>query len=353
MRSHESEMASAGLGQSRALADNDPWSSPVRVGRYMVYGEIASGGMASVHLGCLADATEPHFFAIKRLHPHLAREDGFVRMLLDEARITTLLRHPNVVRTVEVIQHDKDVLLVMEHAYGVPLSILMTRAANLGERMPEPIVTTVMTDVLLGLHFAHELADERGQALHVVHRDVSPQNVIVGVDGITRVLDFGIAKAMGRLQTTAQGQRKGKLGYMAPEQLSGSPIDRRCDIYLAGIVAWELLAGRRLFWDESREKTIRMLISHQVAPPSTVSGSARRFDHVVLRAVHREPHKRFGTALDAAQALRACVPSASAAVIAEWVHRIAGDMLDTRAKMLEQMRQDAAFPQTEVDADRF
>src|SRR5688572_18113877 len=183
-----------------------------------MFDEIAAGGMATVHLGrLLGSAGFARTVAIKRLHPALAKDEDFVTMLLDEARLASRIRHPHVVPTLDVIAENDEVLLVMEYVQGESLSRLM-RAVRPAP-VPLPIAIAVGIQMLHGLHAAHEAKTEQGQNLHLVHRDVSPQNVLVGIDGIARVLDFGVAKAAHRAQTTREGQIKGKLSYMAPEQL--------------------------------------------------------------------------------------------------------------------------------------
>src|SRR3954467_5396427 len=217
---------------------------PTLIDRYELHGEIASGGMARVHLGRLVG---PGGFgrtvAIKRLHPHLAKEPEFVDMLTDEARVAGRLGHPNLVPTLDIVAAEGELFLVMEYVPGLTLSVIAKRIGAQNERVPLPIALSIMTGVLHGLHAVHEAKDERGLPLEVVHRDVSPQNILVGSDGVARVLDFGVAKAAGRAHGTQDGRIKGKFGYMPPEQLHGEVLDRRADVYAAGVVLWEALVG--------------------------------------------------------------------------------------------------------------
>src|SRR5689334_13290462 len=185
-------------------------SLPIRIDRYELYDVIAAGGMATVHVGRLVGpAGFGRTVAIKRLHPHLARETDFVAMLTDEARVTGRIGHPNIVPTLDVVASGGEFFLVMEYVPGLTLAALMANAALDGERVPVPIACAVMAGVLRGLDAAHEARDENGRPLEVVHRDVSPQNILVGADGVARLLDFGDAKAVGRLHTTPEGQPKG------------------------------------------------------------------------------------------------------------------------------------------------
>jgi len=219
-----------------------------QIGRYVLHEEVASGGMASVHLGrVLGDAGFARTVAIKRLHPHVSATPGAVERFMDEANVTSRLRHRSIVSTLDVVRDEGELYLVMEYVHGAALSLLADRAREGSAPIPLPIVSAIVADVLSGLHSAHEAIDESGTPLAIVHRDVSPHNVLVGTDGTSRVLDFGIAKASVRVQTTQQDQLKGKLRYMAPEQVLDAELDARTDQFAAGIVLWELLTGRRLF----------------------------------------------------------------------------------------------------------
>ncbi|MBW2523690.1 MAG: serine/threonine protein kinase, partial [Deltaproteobacteria bacterium] len=221
---------------------------PQLVGRYAIFDEIASGGMASVHIGRLiGPAGFSRTVAIKRMHPHIAKEPEFVAMFVDEARMAARISHPNVVPTLDVVQSGKELLLVMEYVQGASLAHLLRHGRRLGLVNEPRLIVPILVGVLRGLHAAHEAKSAMGEPMHLVHRDVSPHNIMVGVDGVPRVFDFGVAKARGRLRTTQDGKVKGKLAYMAPEQLAGEAVDRRSDIYAAGVVLWEGLAGRRLF----------------------------------------------------------------------------------------------------------
>ena len=181
-------------------------SGPTRIDRYELYDEIASGGMATVHLGRLVGpAGFGRTVAIKRLHPHLAKEQEFVTMLTDEARVAGRIGHPNIVPTLDIVSANRELFLVMEYVPGLTLSALIKQANAFGDKVPLPVVASIMVGVLHGLHAVHEARDEHGHSLEVVHRDVSPQNILVGTDGVARVLDFGIAKAAGRLHTTRDG----------------------------------------------------------------------------------------------------------------------------------------------------
>ena len=197
------------------------------VGRYALYAEIAAGGMATVHFGrLLGPVGFSRTVAIKRLHPQFAKDPEFVSMFLDEARLAARIRHPNVVPTLDVVATDGELFLVMDYVPGESIARLSRVLRERQETLPIRILSATIAGVLHGLHATHEAKDERGHPLGIVHRDVSPQNVLVGTDGVPRVLDFGVAKAAGRVQTTREGQIKGKLSYMPPEQL-GAAVSRQ------------------------------------------------------------------------------------------------------------------------------
>ncbi|WP_437971354.1 serine/threonine-protein kinase [Sorangium sp. So ce260] len=303
--------------------------------RYTLHGVIASGGMASVHFGRLVGA---HGFArtvaIKRLHPQFARDPEFSSMLLDEARLAVRIRHPNVVTTLDSVQADGELFVVMEYIAGESLSSLMREAGRQGVQVPQPIGSAIIAGALAGLHAAHEATDEDGAALQIVHRDVSPQNILVGEDGISRVLDFGIARAAVRSQVSRAGQLKGKLCYMAPEQLRGAPLTRRADIYAASVVLWEVLTGRRLFTGECDAEIFGRVLEGVVQPPSVYGDVPKALDEVVLRGLDKDPERRFATALEMAAALEEALPPASPRAVGAWVEATAGTLLEARAKSL-------------------
>jgi serine/threonine protein kinase len=309
---------------------------PRTVGRYIVYGEIASGGMATVHFGRLTGvAGFARSVAIKRLHPQYARDPDFVKMFLDEARLAARIAHPNVVSTLDVVSVEEELLLVMDYVRGVSLAQLLRIARVRGERIPPLITTGIMAGVLHGLHAAHEAKSETGERLDIVHRDVSPQNVLIGTDGVARVLDFGVAKAAGRLQTTRDGQLKGKLSYMAPEQIHGSAVTRRTDVYSASVVLWEALTGERLFKGDNEGNILARIISGEVPPPSAiVPGLPAALDRVVLRGLERDAALRYATAREMAQDIDASFGLASSAEIGDWVEHVAAQDLEKRARRI-------------------
>jgi len=313
-------------------------TAPQVVGRYSLHGKLASGGMAAVYLGRLVGPIGfSRTVAIKRMHPHLTEDPEFVSMFLDEARLAARVRHPNVVATLDIVAEAGELFLVMDYVQGETLARLLGTTSKRGKRVPVPVVAAVLSAILLGLHAAHEAKDEQGQPLGIVHRDVSPQNVIVGVDGVARVLDFGVAKAVGRLQSTREGQLKGKLAYMAPEQIRGREATRRTDVYAASVVLWEALAGRRLFRDDNEGALLHRILEDPVQGPGTLAtGVPEALDAIVLRGLAREPDDRFATAREMAAAIEAAVPLASASVVGAWVEEMApGAIAEQAARVLE------------------
>jgi serine/threonine-protein kinase len=225
--------------------------------------------MATVHLArLLGPVGFARTVAIKRLHPHLAKDPDFVAMFLEEARLAARVRHPNVVATLDVVSDDGELFLVMEYVAGESLSRLVRKVREKGERIPPRYLVGIMSGALEGLHAAHEAKSEKNQPLGLVHRDVSPQNVHVGIDGVPRVLDFGIAKATNRVQETRTDQIKGKVAYMSPEQLAKGNIDRRADVYSASVVLWEALTGQRLFKADDVPSLVYAIINEEVRKTS-------------------------------------------------------------------------------------
>lgn len=263
--------------------------------------------MATVYLGRLVGfGGFQRFVAIKRLHPHLAREAEFIDMFLDEARLAARIHHPNVVPIIEVGTSDRGYYLVMEYIEGDTAARLFARSAQEKKRVSPGVGIRIVLDALAGLHAAHELRADDNSALEIVHRDVSPQNILVGVDGIARLTDFGVAKAASRLSTTKSGQLKGKLAYMAPEQARGVKLDRRADLFAMGIVLWETLAFKRLFKGEGEADTLNRVLYEPIPSLCAVAPQVpAELGEVVMKALEREPDARYATAQAFAEALEA------------------------------------------------
>ena len=318
---------------------------PLRVvGRYALYNEIAAGGMATVHIGrLLGPVGFARTVAVKRLHPQFAKDPEFVSMFLDEARLAARVQHPNVVATIDVVATDGELFLIMDYVRGESLSRLLRTLRKRDEHVPPRVAAAIMCGFLHGLHAAHEAKNERGEPLGLVHRDVSPQNVLVGSDGIARVLDFGIAKAQGRIQVTRDGQIKGKLAYMPPEQLSGRELTRAVDIYASAVVMWETLTGERLFKGDTEGETLAKILRDPVLAPSTVNpGVPTAFDRPIMRALSREAKERHATARELALELERCIGIASPTEVGEWVDSAVGGVLSAREDQIVAIESNSA-----------
>jgi serine/threonine protein kinase len=307
--------------------------SPTVIGRYAIFDRIAAGGMASVHVGrLLGEAGFSRTVAIKRLHPQLALDPDFVAMFLDEARICARIRHPNVVPTLDVFAKDGELFLVMEYVEGQSVAQMMTVSRAKEQPPPVSIVASIVSGMLHGLHAAHDAKSDAGEPLGIVHRDVSPQNVLVATDGIARVLDFGVAKALGRLHTTRDGAVKGKVAYMAPEQIEGGEVTRSTDVFAAAAVLWEALTTRRLFHAENEARRMHMILHEPVRPPSEIRPDITpELDAVVMRGLQRTSSDRYASALEMAEALERAVPLATPRSVGVWVRSLSGEELTGRA----------------------
>ncbi len=308
---------------------------PLALGRYELADRVAAGGMASIYLARQAGAVGfSRLVAVKRLHEHYANDPEFIGMFMDEARLAARVRHPNVVETLDVVHEGSETFIVLEYVDGESLAELLRSMRDAGRRVPPPIAAAIVSAICRGLHAAHEARGPDGAPLGIVHRDVSPQNVIVGADGIPRVTDFGIALARGRLTATRAGEVKGKPAYMAPEQISRDEVTRASDIYAAGVILWELCAGRRAY-DTSNEGALiaRVMTGAipslvEVAPWVTPQMAA-----VVSRALQRDPRARFSDASEMAKAIEAAEPPAGAHDIAAFVESIAHAALAARRQI--------------------
>ena len=313
-------------------------SRPPAGGRYAVHDEIACGGMATVHLGrVLGEFGFTNTVAIKRLHPQLAKDPQFVAQFIDEARLASRVRHPNVVPVLDVFADDGELGLAMEYVEGESLALLQGAAQRKHDRVPLPIAVAIVSSILNGLHAAHEARDENGESLGLVHRDVSPQNVIVGSDGVVRLIDFGIAKALGRCNVSRDGQLKGKIAYMAPEQIRRGAVNRRTDVYGASVLLWELIAGEQLFDGEGEGMILGRVLDDEVLPPcslrSDLSGlgdTPAKLDSITLKGLERQQDRRFESALAMERELEGLLRPAGPHEIGAWVESLAKDKLEER-----------------------
>jgi serine/threonine-protein kinase len=268
-------------------------------GRYQLLRKIASGGMGQVLLAKKGSDDFEKLVVIKRILPHLVEDEEFFTMFKDEARITMRLDHPNIARINEFGVENGVHFIEMEYVAGEDLRRIEKRAAAANRGIPIGVVLRIIADAASGLDFAHKARDAKGQPLNLVHRDVSPQNVLVGFDGSVKLIDFGVAKAAGRAQHTATGILKGKFPYMSPEQAQGEELDARSDVFALGVVLWEQLTGRRLFKGENDLATQRLVRACEVPPPSQVEPSVPPgLDPICLKALAKRREDRFADAAE-------------------------------------------------------
>ncbi|MBN2193525.1 MAG: serine/threonine protein kinase [Polyangiaceae bacterium] len=270
------------------------------IGRYEVAGHLATGGMAEILLGrVVGPAGFERAVVLKRILPHLARERAFVEMFLDEARVAARIRHPNVVQVHELLHEEDELCIVMEYLEGESLSSVMRRLQARGRRLEPALCAHVIAQAAAGLHAAHELCDADGNELMLVHRDVSPQNIFVGYDGSTKVLDFGIAVMRDRSQKTQTGQLRGKYEYMSPEQCASRPLDRRSDLFSLGVVLYELSTGTHLFRRRHELLVLRAIVEEPVPPPrDIIERYPEVLERVVLNALEKGRSERYQTAAE-------------------------------------------------------
>jgi serine/threonine protein kinase len=320
---------------------------PACIGRYTLLSRLGSGGSAEVYLAELTgQGGFRRLVAIKRVHNYLRSEQEFVNMFLDEARIAGSMRHPNVIGIHEVQADLNDCYLVMDYVDGMTLGDMSAAAEARNAMLPFSASIAIMLDVLAGLQCAHDLANEQGEPMHVVHRDVSPANVIVGLDGTARVGDFGIARATSRLTRTQPGIVKGRFLYMAPEQGMDDILDRRADVYSAGAVLWELLAGSRLGTRETLSPTALLRPTPDVrernpeVPPMLAA--------VCATALEVSPGRRWSSAAEFAHhlenAARAEIPIASRPELAQLVANLRGTLDESGARRRAAPRPKLAGP---------
>jgi eukaryotic-like serine/threonine-protein kinase len=321
---------------SAAPTDKSP---EVRVGRYAIFDEIASGGMATVHLArVVGSAGFSRVVAAKRMHRHFLQEPEFKRMFLVEAQLAARILHPNVVPILDVLSHDDELIIVMEYVHGESLHALLRTTSHAKRSIPLPVGCAIGVAVLQGLHAAHEARNEQGAPLGIVHRDVSPQNVLVGADGVARVLDFGIAKAVHAQNQTNPGSLKGKFSYMAPEVINGSPITRQADVFSAGIVVWEVLTGKMLFKEATEHERLLRIMSGRYPSVREVNPAVTpALAWAVEKALQLDAKARYATALEFAIDIERATALASQRVVGEWVRQLAADALDERAGLIHEI----------------
>lgn len=295
-------------------------SPPVHdiIGKYRLIGMMNTGGMAELFLALQAGLEGfTKVVALKQVLPHLATSQAFIDMFLDEARLAARLDHANIVRIYDFGEANGRYYLAMEYLPGEDVARVGSQARKTGQRIPVDIAAAIISGAAAGLHFAHELTGEDGSPLGLVHRDATPSNIIMTYYGAVKMVDFGVAKTEANVHQTQAGQVKGKMSYLAPEQVVGESIDRRADVFCLGIVLWELLTGRKLFSRENAVAAVHAVINEEPAPPSQLRPDVPpELDAIVLKALAKKREERFQTAgeledaLDSYFALRSGRPTA-------------------------------------------
>lgn len=306
------------------------------VGKYRVLTELGRGGMANVYLAVAQGAAAVNkLVVLKALLPDMAAEPESLAMFLDEARLAVRLNHDNVVQTFEVGIEGNRHVIVMEYLEGQSLAAVLRRSQREGRPLPLNLHLRVMICLLEGLHYTHELQGFDGQPLHLVHRDVSPQNLLITYDGRAKILDFGIAKATTSTTHTDTGVLKGKIAYMCPEQLAGEPVDRRADVYSVGCMLWAAATGQRLWKDISDAQILRRSLDGLTPRPSSVTPLCDpELERIVMRALAHRPAERYQTALELQEDLEAfCARIGAHDRPRELASFVSNLFADTRASM--------------------
>jgi eukaryotic-like serine/threonine-protein kinase len=314
------------------------------LGRYKLLALLATGGMAEIYV---ARQVGIHGFerlvVVKKILPNLARDKRFLDMFFDEARIAAQLNHPNIVQIYDLGQEGDSYFIAMEYLEGESLGYLVTQSRKTGIHLPADLAAGIIVQVCDGLDYAHKLCDDTGKPLHIVHRDVSPQNIIVLFSGGVKIVDFGIAKATSQMHLTQVGTLKGKVSYMSPEQCMGQPVNAASDVFSLGIVFWEILARRRLFKQENEVTTLQSIVYDEVPAVSSIRPEVPKgLSDIIDCALQKNPANRYKNASEMATAIRGYLRQTGAAAgvqeIASFVDRVFADRARTKRRLLEEIR---------------
>jgi eukaryotic-like serine/threonine-protein kinase len=321
-----------------------------RFGRYELLYRFASGGMADLYLArSRGEEQFERLVAVKIIHSHLSRQPEFVKMFIDEARLAARISHPNVVMILDLGKVSDCHFMAMEYIDGESVAALLRRA-----RPPLPFAARVVASAAAGLHAAHELSDLEGEPLGVVHRDVSPQNILIGYEGAVKVVDFGVARARGSLHTTSSSF-KGKFGYMAPEQVENPrAVDRRTDVFALGVVLFESTTRRRLFRGETEAQTVdRVLRAPIPRPRDCTADYPPELEEIVLRALQRRPEDRYQNAqelhLDLERFITHCGETVPTSTVSDLMHELFADRISTKRELLIRTKSEASSVVPDVD----
>jgi serine/threonine protein kinase len=327
-----------------------------RYGRYVLVDRLGAGGMAEVFRSVVIGPEQfERVVVVKRILPHLTENPSFVKMFIDEATLCGRLSHPNIIQVYEFGREEGQYFIAMEYLEGLNLANVLGDMAERAENVPVNLAADVLRQTCLGLGYAHALAGADGKPLNIIHRDVTPSNIMISYAGAVKILDFGIARVanMARVSSTDAGQVKGKSSYLAPEQVRGAPFDHRVDIFAAGIVLHETLTGRRLFKGANPVHTLELIEKLPVPPPSRLNKAVpARLDEIVLRALERDPDRRYQSALEMAEDLESFLIENrySSQDVGRFMRSLfAGDMLAGAAMPHEEIRALASAPVPTVE----
>jgi len=327
------------------------------MGRYQLLAKLATGGMAEIYLARQTGIKGfERLVAVKKLFPHLAVEEKFLEMFFDEARIAATLNHPNIVQIYDLGQEEESYFIAMEYLEGESLGYMLRECHKSKTPIPATLAAGIVSQVCDGLDYAHKLTDDLGKPLSIVHRDVSPQNIIVLFSGGVKLVDFGIAKAASKTHKTSIGMFKGKLAYMSPEQCLGKPVDNRSDIFSLGTVFWELLTQRRLFKGDNKLTVMESIVSGEVPPLRKHKPDLSvELESITLQALHKDPNKRFRNAKEMGAAIQGYLRRIGAAAgvqeIAGFVKVVFAERAQKKRKLLEAIRSGDATRVTQVTLD--
>jgi eukaryotic-like serine/threonine-protein kinase len=323
-----------------------------KFGRYTLLCRLATGGMANLYLArFLGPDGFEKLVAIKRIHEHLTENPEFVQMFIDEARLAARINHPNVAQVLELGTVGKSYFIAMEYVEGETLTSVLRLV-----KPQYPVGARILANAAAGLHAAHELRSSAGQLLQVVHRDVSPSNLLITYEGSVKVVDFGVARARGKMHSTAVGTVKGKLAYMAPEQAQHQEIDRRADIFALGIILYELTTWQRLFRADTEQETVAKVVECKIPPPSVmVDDYPSELEEIVLRALQKDPAKRYQTAQQMEQELEQFIVSSGTAVppsaVGDLMISLFADRQQEKKEMIRTCADFAEIPELEPETD--
>ncbi len=314
-------------------------------GKYNLLAHLATGGMADILLASHAGIGGfEKLLVIKRILPHLAREQHFIEMFFDEARIAAMLNHPNVVQIFDLGCVDNQYFIAMEYLPGESLAMVIKTARTRNEPLPPHLAAGIILQAAEGLHHAHTAVSPDGRPLCIVHRDVSPQNLFVLYDGGVKVVDFGIAKAAMRSTTTRTGTLKGKYSYMSPEQINGMALDARSDVFSLGVVLWECLTMRKLFRQEGELKLLQSITNEDAPSPATVNPAVPEpLCRITAKALARDRDQRYASAQDLrlalAQYLKTVEEDADTVAIGRFMRRIFAERIEKKRQLIEDARE--------------